>query len=184
MICLHVKVSDGSIRRLTATENAEYRPRWSPDGKSIAYLGTKRGLTDLETTMEDTHVWLMDADGGNRRELGQNIDGRQGTPGWAGDGSGVYFTVMERGNVRLYRVPTGGGTPEAVVNERGSVGAWSVTADNSVAYAFAGPGDLAQALSGKRRKEAARKLTDLNAGVLRDKQIAEVESVHLREQRQ
>lgn len=32
-----VKVSDGSIRRIIATENAEYRPRWSPDGRTIAY---------------------------------------------------------------------------------------------------------------------------------------------------
>src|ERR1043166_5441794 len=48
-----LRVSDNSIRRLTATENIEYRPVWSPDGKSIAYQGCKRGLTDLETTMED-----------------------------------------------------------------------------------------------------------------------------------
>ena len=65
-----VRVADGTIRRLTATENAEYWPVWSPDGRTIAYQGTKRGLTDLETTMEDTHVWLIDADGGNRREAG------------------------------------------------------------------------------------------------------------------
>ena len=47
-----------SIRRLTATESAEYQPRWSPDGRSVAFMGTRRGLTDLETTMEDTHVWV------------------------------------------------------------------------------------------------------------------------------
>ena len=58
-----LKVADKSIRRLTSTENAEYHPRWSPDGKTIAYQATKRGLTDLETTMEDTHVWMIDADG-------------------------------------------------------------------------------------------------------------------------
>jgi dipeptidyl aminopeptidase/acylaminoacyl peptidase len=169
-----LKVSDGSARRLTATENAEYRPRWSPDGKSIVYLATKRGLTDLETTMEDTHVWLMDADGGNRRELGQTIDNRQGPPDWAPDGSAVYFAVMERGSVRLYRVPVGGGHPQAIVSERGSVGSWSVTKGDSVAYTFAGPGDLAQ-LYWKEEKGTARKLTDLNTGVLQGKQIAEVE---------
>ena len=65
-----LNVATGAMRRITATENAEYQPRWSPDGKTIVYLGTKRGLTDLETTMEDTHVWLIDADGRNRRELG------------------------------------------------------------------------------------------------------------------
>src|SRR5438552_18089710 len=41
---------------------------------------------DLETTMEDTHVWLIDADGRNRRELGAAIDNRQGEPGWSRDG--------------------------------------------------------------------------------------------------
>ncbi len=77
-----LKVADKSIRRLTSTENAEYRPRWSPDGKTIAYQATKRGLTDLETTMEDTHVWTIGADGTNRRELGRGIDNRQGAPEW------------------------------------------------------------------------------------------------------
>ncbi|HEX7960323.1 MAG TPA: hypothetical protein VF493_10420, partial [Terriglobales bacterium] len=81
-----IKVADGSIRRLTATENAEYRPRWSPDGKQIIYQATRRGLTDLETTMEDTHIWIMNADGSDRRELGGVIDNRQGAASWSKDG--------------------------------------------------------------------------------------------------
>lgn len=170
-----VRVSDGFIRRLTATENAEYQPRWSPDGKSIAYLATKRGLTNLETTMEDTHVWLMDADGGNRRELGQNIDLRQGPPGWAPDGRAVYFTVMDRGNVYLYRFPVAGGAPEVIIGERGSVTAWSVRKTGRLAYAFTGPGDPAQ-LYLKVEGRSAERVTNLNARVLRNKQIADVES--------
>ena len=100
-----LKVADKSIRRLTSTENAEYRPRWSPDGKTIAYQATKRGLTDLETTMEDTHVWTIGADGTNRRELGRGIDNRQGPPQWSADGRAVLFTVQERGSSHLYRLP-------------------------------------------------------------------------------
>src|SRR5207247_3448130 len=75
-----LKVSDGSMRRLTSTESAEYRPRWSPDGKTILYQATKRGLTDLETTMEDTHVWSINADGSYRREISSVIDNPQGAP--------------------------------------------------------------------------------------------------------
>jgi dipeptidyl aminopeptidase/acylaminoacyl peptidase len=171
---LTVKVSDGSLRRLTATENAEYRPRWSPDGKKIVYQATKRGLTDLETTMEDTHVWLIDADGSNRRELGSTIDNRQGAPEWAPDGSAVYFTVQERGQVRLYRLPVAGGQPEVIVNERGSVGAWSVTKGDTIAYSFTSPTDLAQ-LYLKTGRAPGKKLTDLNAQTLGGKEIAEVE---------
>lgn len=170
-----LKVSDGSIRRLSATESAEYRPRWSPDGKSIVYQATKRGLTDLETTMEDTHIWLMNSDGTNRREISGMIDNRQTAPSWSRDGSSVCFTVLERGNVRLYRLPVSGGAPEVLISERGTVGSWSVSKDNAVAYAFASPTDLAQ-LFIKAPGSSARKLTDLNHDVLAGKQIAEVDS--------
>jgi len=170
-----LKVADKSIRRLTSTENAEYRPRWSPDGKTIAYQATKRGLTDLETTMEDTHVWAINADGTNRRELGRGIDNRQGAPEWTSDGRALMFTVQERGNTGLYRLPLscGAGTPtcpaERVVGERGSVGGFS-TAKNVIAYTLATPSDQAELYV------AGRKLTDLNAAVLGGKRLAEVES--------
>ncbi len=165
-----LRLSDGSIRRLTSTENAEYRPRWSPDGRTIAYQATKRGLTDLETTMEDTHVWLINADGTNRRELGASIDNRQGAPSWSADGSAVYFTVQERGNVRLYRAPISGGRPEVVINERGAVREFSVNKQNQAAYSFASPSDLAELYLG------TRKLTSLNEAVFAGKQVAPVES--------
>jgi len=57
----------------------------SPDGKTIAYQGCKRGLTDLETTMEDTHVWTIAADGTGSKEFAA-IDNRQGPPVWSTDG--------------------------------------------------------------------------------------------------
>ena len=100
-----LKVSDNSIRRLTATEYSEYEPRWSPDGKRIVFRGTRRGLTDRETTMEDTHVWVMNANGSDRREIGAVLDNRQGVPRWAPDGSAVYFTLQERGSNHLVRLP-------------------------------------------------------------------------------
>jgi len=168
-----VKVAEGSIRRLTATENAEYVPRWSPDGKTIAYLGTKRGLTDLETTMEDERVWLIDADGKNRRELGSAIDNRQGAPAWSLDGRALYFTVQERGSVRLYGVSAAGGPPEIVVSDRGTVESWSVGKGGAIAYAFHGSRDVAELYL--KTGSGARKLTDLNAEALAGKEIAEVE---------
>jgi dipeptidyl aminopeptidase/acylaminoacyl peptidase len=170
-----LEVADNAIRRLTATEFNEYDPLWSPDGKYIVYRGTKRGLTDRETTMEDTHVWAMNADGSNRREIGAVIDARQGNPQWAPDGSAVYFTVQERGSVHLVRLPISGGRPEYVVNELGAVGSWSVAKDGGLAYSFTSPRDMPE-LYYKNGSAPARRLTDLNADVLAGKQIADVES--------
>jgi dipeptidyl aminopeptidase/acylaminoacyl peptidase len=177
-----VKLADGSIRRLTDTKNAEYQPKWSPDGKMLAYSGTARPLTSSETTMEDTHVWLMNSDGSNRRELGGNIDNRQGPPEWSADGKSVYFTVQERGDVRLYRLPVTGGTAEAVVSDRGSVGAWSVARGGMTAYAFSTPTSPADLYlirpDGAATPGAApQRVTDLNKDALAGKRLGDVESL-------
>jgi dipeptidyl aminopeptidase/acylaminoacyl peptidase len=146
-----VRVKDGAIRRITATESAEYQPQFSPDGKSILFLGTKRGLTDLETTMEDTHVWTVDADGSNRREIGKDIDNRQLAANWSPDGKSIYFALQERGQVRLLRIPREGGKAERVVEREGRIGSYSLSRTGRLAYSFTTPEDLAQLyVDGKR----------------------------------
>ena len=169
-----LKLSDGSIRRITATESCEYGPIWSPDGKSIAFLGTKRGLTDRETMMEDTHAWLMSADGTQRSELGASLDNRQQELRWAPDGRSLYLTYQERGTVRLARLPISGGQPDIIVSEIGSVGSFSISKQGQIAYGFATPKDTPQ-LYLRTAKSASRQLTSLNSDVLAGKEIAEVE---------
>ena len=164
------------IRRLTATENIEYKPRWSPDGRMLVYQGCKRGLTDLETTMEDTHIWTINADGTNRREL-VTMDKRQSEPNWSPEGDAIYFTAQDRGHVRLYRARlSGGGQPELVVADPGIVSAWSAAQGGAIAYAYTGPNDMAQ-LFLKSGGGPARQLTNLNADVMRGKEIAATEAL-------
>ena len=176
-----VRVADGAIRRLTATKNAEYRPVWSPDGQTLAYLGTTRDLTSSETTMEDTHVWLIGADGTGRRELGR-LDNRQGAPDWTPDGRAVLATVQERGSVRLYRFPVGGGDPAVVVpgrSEPGRVASWSLGGGALLAYALETVGAPAE-LYVKRGDAAPVQATRLNAELLDARALGEVESIRFR----
>jgi dipeptidyl aminopeptidase/acylaminoacyl peptidase len=169
-----VNVSTAAVRRLTDTKSAEYYPRWSPDGTLVAFSGTTRPLTSSETTMEDTHVWLMAADGTARREIG-TVDNRQGAPQWSHDGQHVYFTMQDRGHVRLLRVPRAGGTPERLVADRGSVGQWTLAANGTLVYGFtsaSGPAELfLRSPAGQTRA-----LTTLNQDTLRTRALAEVES--------
>jgi dipeptidyl aminopeptidase/acylaminoacyl peptidase len=169
-----LKVADGSIRRITATENCEYAPIWSPDGKTIALLSTTRGITDRETTMEDTHAWVMDPEGSHRREIGGAIDARQHGVTWSADGNSIYFAYQERGNTHLARMPMGGGKPEILVNDIGMVGAFSVSKQGAVAYAFATAADLPE-LYLKTGVAAGRQLTSLNSEVLAGKAVAPTE---------
>jgi dipeptidyl aminopeptidase/acylaminoacyl peptidase len=172
-----VNANDGRVRRLTNTKNAEYQPAWSPDGRTIAYLGTTRDLTSSETTMEDTHVWAIDGDGGHRRELGA-IDNRQGIPRWSADGQAVLATVQERGSVRLYRMPVRGGRPEVVApaaSERGRVGSWSL-AKGLLAFALETPNGPAELML-KKGEEPAAAVTAVNRDLLSGRRVAEVEAI-------
>jgi Tol biopolymer transport system component len=95
----------GKERRLTNTKQQEYQAVWSPDGKSVAYLGTKKDITCSETTMEDTHVWVIPASGGVGRELpgSLQLDRRAFRPRWSADGRSVYFTGQDHGNTPFVR---------------------------------------------------------------------------------
>ena len=171
-----VDVTSGAIRQLTKTRNAEYQPVWSPDGRTIAYLGTKRELTSSETTMEDTHVWIMNADGSNRRELGHAIDNRQRAPRWAPDGKSIYTVVQVRGSSHLYRVPIDGSKPTVVIGEQGSVESWALTPSGGVMYGFTSPTEAA-ILRERRTDGSTRDLVRPNEALLTQRRIAPVEAV-------
>jgi len=170
-----VNVESGAIRTIIGSRSVEYQPVWSPDGKMIAYLGTKRELTSSETTMEDTHVWVANADGTNRREIGAAIDDRQGAPRWAPDGNALYSVVSSHGFSQLYRIPLDGARPALVVGN-GAVGSWSVDGAGTIAFAFTTPAEPAT-LHILEPGGAARQLIALNTELLGAHTIAAVDSI-------
>jgi dipeptidyl aminopeptidase/acylaminoacyl peptidase len=172
-----VSARDGSVRRLTNTKSAEYRPRWSRDGRSVAFQGTTRDLTSSETTMEDTHAWVMNMDGSGRREIGKPIDDRQGAVTWSSDGRALYCAVQERGNNTLYRVPVDGDRPTAR-SLAGSVGAWSLAGSDRLVYAATTPDSPSELFTSSvsSTKPDTVQLTALNAPLLRGKHVAPVRS--------
>ena len=82
--------ADGG-NRLRLTEHAErdQRAAWSPDGQMIAFESQRDG---------DKSIWLMDADGSNKRKV---VEGRE--PSWSPDGKQIAFTSSAfDGNDEIY----------------------------------------------------------------------------------
>lgn len=84
-----------SITQLTKDLPSDV-PRWSTDGKHIAFRVFGRPGRGFE-------VWLMKADGSEQRPLFES-GGHQYPLGWSPDGREVLFSIDRRGNRDLYRM--------------------------------------------------------------------------------
>src|SRR3546814_19738928 len=69
-----IDVATKAIAQITRTRGIESAPRWSPDGRTIAYSGLKRKFTSSESNMEEPHVWTLDVASGATREIGLVFD--------------------------------------------------------------------------------------------------------------
>lgn len=77
-----VPVSGGNPRRITWTGTANFRPRWSPDSRRIAFVSNRSGSNQL---------WMMGADGSNPQQVTDLASEADGVL-WAGDGETLIFT--------------------------------------------------------------------------------------------
>jgi dipeptidyl aminopeptidase/acylaminoacyl peptidase len=99
-----VNVASGAVRQLTEEKAAHQSPAVSPDGKYVAYTGHPL-IAEAYTT---SHLYVMNIDGSNPRELATSVDESPQGLIWASDNSGVYFGIAEHGTRNLYFAPLEG----------------------------------------------------------------------------
>ncbi|MFO0930333.1 MAG: PDZ domain-containing protein [Gemmataceae bacterium] len=120
-----VSSTGGIARRLTSHDGYEMFPRFSPDGKHVAFTGQYDG---------NTEIYVIPADGGVPRRLTytatlgrDDVSDRMGPNniclGWTPDGKSVVFrSRMHSFNDflgKLYKIPLAGGLPEELPLPRG-----------------------------------------------------------------
>ncbi|MAF27601.1 MAG: S41 family peptidase [Gemmatimonadota bacterium] len=106
-------VTGGKARRITSHDGAEYFPRFSPDGQTLAFTGEYDGNRD---------VFVMPADGGEPRRITWH-PGSDEVLGWTPDGSDILFRSRRHhphGDWEIFTAPTGGGDAEVLPIGRAS----------------------------------------------------------------
>ena len=81
-----VPVGGGDALRLTASPKAEFRPRWSPDGKHLAFLSGREG--------KKTEVFLLPRAGGEAEKL-TDFKGGVSDLAWSPDGARLALVVSD-----------------------------------------------------------------------------------------
>jgi dipeptidyl aminopeptidase/acylaminoacyl peptidase len=90
-----VAPADGShpARLFAASSRSDTHPRWSPDGRFMAFL-SDRGEPVGEQKAAKNQVYLMRADGGEAEQL-TNLKGGVQDLKWSRDGKLIAFTVLD-----------------------------------------------------------------------------------------
>jgi len=133
---IYTMKADGSdVRRLTETpEIREWTPKYSPDGRTVVYVRV--------VPREGTFLALMDADGGNQRQVAGPYAFAE-FPAWKKDGSQVYFSAIERGrnDADIYAYDIASGAVTAVVSSPAADVCPHFTHDGkTLTYASVAPG--------------------------------------------
>jgi Tol biopolymer transport system component/DNA-binding winged helix-turn-helix (wHTH) protein len=105
---------DAPVARVRSTAN-DWHPRFSPDGRQIAFTSWRNGGAD---------IWVADADGRNSRQLSHLGTTDPGVPRWSADGSQLSFMAFSPDDrPHTYLVDVDEGLPTLVTH--GAATGWS-----------------------------------------------------------
>lgn len=128
-----IDVESGQETRLTRTQGWEVDPTWSPDGQRIAYVGVSP--TEIEVPRREVggliaggfsvnpfELFVMDADGGHRRQVTDDIL-REWSVEWSGQDKLVYcvanwYQPYPREKIGVYEISLDGGPARMITAEQ------------------------------------------------------------------
>ncbi|WP_417414737.1 TolB family protein [Hoeflea sp.] len=99
-------VTGGTPHRVTAKVPSWWHG-WSPDGKTLAYVGRREG---------EFGIYTIGVDGGAERHLVSG-NGHYDGPDYSPDGRWIWFNSDRGGSIELWRIPVAGGAPEQMTGD-------------------------------------------------------------------
>lgn len=103
------KIDGTGVRLLTPADPAvdDYRPQWSPDGKTIAFSrGTNGG--------SPSNIYTVRPDGSGLDQLTHESASANNFPAWAPDGSELAFVSSRRGSTEIWIMDADGSHQRAI----------------------------------------------------------------------
>lgn len=159
-----VKVDGGAPRDLVAGAGVEGSPRFSPDGRLIAFVSS--GSRPEPVGLGD--VYVVPAVGGTQRKLAETPDRSANIVAWAADGKSVYIMEAVRTGRQVIVLPVDGSAPRQLTTGPGVVGSVAVSGNGKVlSFTHETPETPADVYISQTARFKPTRVTDLHAGVPR-----------------
>jgi len=105
-----VDVKSGVVTSLAATDASEGNPRFSPDGKWVAYVA----IAAPGFYFSAARVMVVPAAGGAPRALAETPDARPELLGWSAAGDALYVREAQGSGAVIWALPVDGAPPRLV----------------------------------------------------------------------
>jgi dipeptidyl aminopeptidase/acylaminoacyl peptidase len=166
-----IPAAGGELRKISDHEGPDRSPRWSPDGKQIAFLGS----VDEE---DQPRIYVVSSEGGKSTALGRNFDQLVSEMMWAEKGSAIYFGSGVRGETHLFRLDVASGAIEPLTSGARNVHAFALDGGTGkLAYLANDFEHLEDLFVRDSPKGDERRVTRLNAKLWEALAFAKVERV-------
>lgn len=113
-----VALSGGEPRALTTGDVSHARPVFSPDGRRLACLTSAERGQIYAANRPAVGAWPWT---GNLQDPAPGFDRSVMSLAFSPDGSTLFLSGEDAGRIRLWSVPTAGGTPEVIADAGGGV---------------------------------------------------------------
>lgn len=168
-----VSLESLDIKVLTDRKGPDRGAVVSPDGKWIAYTGND----EQNFTSHLSSLYLMDSDGGQKRLLAGELPNSPSSVTWAGDSSGVYFSMSEKGVSNICFVSIEGAVKK-ITQGNHYLSGLSLAENSQVATVrstFYNPGALIT--FNLNKPDELTELVDFNSDILPDITLGKVEEM-------
>lgn len=106
---IHADADGARERELLKSDQPLLSPRWSPDGKQVAYVSFETSRAAIFTQNIST---------GERRQV-TNFKGLNGAPAWSPDGQKLAFVLSKDGNPEIYTMDLNTGNFQRITRHFG-----------------------------------------------------------------
>ena len=166
-----VSVSGGEARRITGNNpGSDTTPRYSPDGKYIAYRSQSRNGYEADRF----RLMLYDRKAGTSKELSTGFDRWAGELVWAPDGQSIFIVAEDRGR-ELIGVASVNGGVKPLIADTASNGISLSNDGKTLAFTRSSLASPAEVFAANSNGSGARQLTQVNASLLAQFDLSKAE---------